>query len=88
MRYVYTTLAVAAMVVVAPAALANSIVSSTIHFSGTLTDAGGGVYTGTILATAGTYYIAGGPGTHLGDGSGDEPNTSAYYTPDHRLAVG
>ena len=43
--------------------LANTLESSTMHFEGTLTDVGGGIYTGTIDATAGTYYIGGGPGT-------------------------
>jgi len=43
-------------------AMANSVASSTMHFEGSLTDAGGGVYTGTIPATAGEYYVPGGPG--------------------------
>ena len=42
---------------------ATTIESSTLVFEGALTDAGGGVYTGTIDATAGSYYLPGGPGT-------------------------
>jgi len=34
----------------------HCIASSTMHFEGALTDAGGGVYNGTIPMTAGTYY--------------------------------
>ena len=50
-----------AMAVPAPA-LANSVASSTMHFHGDLTDQGGGVYTGTMPMTAGSYYNTGGPG--------------------------
>ncbi len=44
---------------------ANTIASSTMHFEGSLADAGGGVYTGTIPMTAGAYYVPGGDGAHL-----------------------
>ena len=54
-------LALAAVVVPAGPALANDIASSTLHFEGALTEAGG-VYTGTIAMTEGTYYMTGGPG--------------------------
>ena len=67
------------LVTAVPAA-ANSVASSTMHFEGSLTYQGGGVYTGTIPATAGTYYVAGGPGTHQ--------ENSAWYTPDGRSANG
>ncbi len=40
----------------------NSPASATMHFEGTLTDNGDGVYTGTIEATKGTYWAVGGPG--------------------------
>ena len=59
---------------------ANTIESSTLIFEGALTDAGGGIYTGTVDATAGSYYVPGGPGT-IPDGGG-------YVTPDGRPAVG
>ena len=40
----------------------NSVASSTWVFEGPLTDAGGGIYTGTIDATVGFYYVTGGAG--------------------------
>ena len=49
---------------------ANTIASSTMHFEGALTDAGGGVYTGTIPMTAGEYYVPGGPGEAISTGGG------------------
>ena len=61
--------------------LANTIESSTIHFEGTLTE-NNGVFTGTIDATAGTYYVPGGPGTVY------DPVDARYETPDGREAVG
>ena len=36
--------------------LANTVGSSTLEFEGALTDAGGGIYTGTIAATAGSGF--------------------------------
>jgi len=48
----------------------NSVESSTMHFEGTLTDEGGGVYTGTIPMTAGEYYVPGGPGESIWDQGG------------------
>jgi len=49
---------------------ANTIPSSTMHFDGTLTDQGGGVYTGTVPMTVGEYYVAGGDGAHIYTGGG------------------
>ena len=74
------TFAVMLLIVSMSSAHANTVASSTMYFQGTLTDAGGGLYTGTIAAIAGTYYIPGGPGTHEDDGT--------WYTPDNRTAVG
>ena len=48
----------------------NSIGSSTMIFEGELTDEGGGIFTGTILMTLGTYYIEGGPGEHISTSGG------------------
>jgi len=57
-------LAVAGLILaVTGTARANTIASSTMYFNGSLADNGDGTYTGTIAATAGTYYIPGGPGT-------------------------
>ena len=72
---------VAGLLVMAASASANNVASSTIIFEGPLTDAGGGIYTGTVDATAGTHYIPGGPGT-VPDGGG------GFETPDGRPAVG
>jgi len=58
---------------------ANTIESSTMWFEGSLTESGG-VYTGTIDAIAGYYYVPGGPGTTW--------NGSQWVTPDGRDAVG
>lgn len=51
--------------VTAVPALANDVSSSTMHFEGDLTYAGGGVYTGTIAMTAGEYYVIGGGGEEI-----------------------
>ncbi|MGD8453853.1 MAG: right-handed parallel beta-helix repeat-containing protein [Phycisphaerae bacterium] len=56
-------------------ATANSVQSSTMHFEGTLTDAGGGVYTGTIAMTRGAWYCETCPGGDLYVGG------SAPYVP-------
>ena len=64
-------LALSLTLVPAAPAMANTIASSTMHFQGTtLTDQGGGVYTGTIAMTAGTYYVLGGPGEDIWTGGG------------------
>jgi hypothetical protein len=48
----------------------NTVESSTMIFEGDLTDAGGGVYTGTIDMTEGEYYVTGGPGEGVSTGGG------------------
>ena len=63
-------------------ASSNTVDSSTMYFSGTLSDEGGGIYTGTIDAVAGTYYFPGGPGTTYNESSGQWEN------PDGTPAVG
>lgn len=75
-------LALSFSLVPAVPAAANSIESSTMYFeeSGALTHQGGGVYTGTIDMAAGSYYVAGGTGTHQED--------SNWYTPDGNEAIG
>ncbi|MCD4690269.1 hypothetical protein K8S17_02295, partial [bacterium] len=50
--------------------LANSVGSSTLEFEGTLTDVGGGIYTGTIDATEGSWYVTGGGGEAISTGGG------------------
>jgi hypothetical protein len=56
-------LALSFSLVAVPAVEANTTASSTMIFEGSsLTDQGGGVYTGTIPMTPGTYYAAGGAG--------------------------
>ncbi|MBD3366840.1 MAG: hypothetical protein GF405_01545 [Candidatus Eisenbacteria bacterium] len=67
-----TTLAmtlVLALLIALPAS-ANSVASSTIEFEGALTDAGGGVYTGTIDATVGSWYVPGGGGEAISTSGG------------------
>jgi hypothetical protein len=44
----------------------HNIASSTMHFEGDLAAPGGGVYTGTIPMTEGTYYMSGGLGCVVG----------------------
>jgi hypothetical protein len=61
---------------------ANTPASSTMWFEGPLTDQGGGIYTGTINAIAGYYYVPGGPGTIW------DPIDHRWETPDGRPAVG
>ncbi len=62
---------VLAVIVLLPlTAGANNIASSTMHFYGALTDDGGGVYTGTIAATSGEYYVPGGGGEVISTGGG------------------
>ncbi|NIA21237.1 MAG: PEP-CTERM sorting domain-containing protein [Anaerolineaceae bacterium] len=79
-----TTLAIAVAVslMLSSSVMGNTVQSSTMYFSGSLTDAGGGVYTGTILAVAGTFYAPGGPGTTWDDGD------SRWENPDGTAAVG
>lgn len=60
----------------------NTVESSTMIFEGTLDQVVTGVYTGTIDAVAGYFYIPSGPGTHY-DSTDDR-----YETPDDREAVG
>jgi len=82
MKTLMTICAVAGLIL-ATNAIAAIPVSSTMHFSGALAAPGGGVYTGTIAATAGTYYMPGGAGTVV-DGS----KPSGYATPDGSDATG
>ena len=49
---------------------ANNVASSTLHFQGSLTDEGGGIYTGTIAMTKGDYYVAGGGGEGISTSGG------------------
>ena len=60
---------ISVMVFIVPV-MANDVASSTMHFYGPLSDAGGGVYTGTIPMTAGEYYVVGGPGESIWDQGG------------------
>jgi len=57
-------------VTLTPAETRNTVESSTMIFEGDLTDADGGVYTGTIDMTEGEYYVAGGPGEGISTGGG------------------
>jgi hypothetical protein len=75
MRKIFSILFALALVlgfslVAVPAVQANSIASSTMIFSGNLTDQGGGVYTGYIPMTAGNYYVSGGPGAGISTAGG------------------
>jgi len=51
-------------------ASANSIGSGTMEFEGTLIDAGGGIFTGVIDATAGSWYVPGGGGESISTDGG------------------
>jgi len=88
MKKIIVAISVVTVMLLVNTTNANTTASSTMWFHGLLTYGAGDIYTGTIPAIAGTYYSPGGPGTHLGDGSSEEPDTSKYYTPDHREAVG
>jgi hypothetical protein len=83
----FVSFAAAACVGVAEA---NNRESSTLHFEGALTAAGGGVYTGVIDATAGEYYVPGGRGAGISTAGGFDvyawKGKLAYVqgmTPDH-----
>ncbi len=65
MRSSTLVLALILSVLIVVPASANSVGSGTIEFEGTLTDAGSGVYTGTIDATEGSWYVAGGGGAGI-----------------------
>lgn len=82
MKKLITICVVVTMILAVTTANANTVASSTMWFGGTLTDAGGGVYSGSIIATPGTYYIPGGPGTVWDAGD------NRWETPDGREAVG
>ena len=60
------------------AASPNSVESSIMHFEGTLTDQGGGVFTGIIDMTKGEYYAQGGPGEGIYNG-GDPIDTQGGF---------
>ncbi|MCP4550244.1 MAG: hypothetical protein GY835_27600 [bacterium] len=64
-------------------AFANTIGSGTMEFEGILTDAGGGVFTGTIPATAGSWYVPGGGGAGISTAGGFDvyarQGATAYY---------
>ena len=67
----FTTVLVLTLALVpAVPAVANDVASSTMIFNGALTYEGGGVYTGTISMTQGTYYVSGGPGEDIYTGGG------------------
>ncbi len=80
MKKLVIVFAVVGLISMVGIASATTIASSTMWFAGTLADQGGGVYTGTIDATAGTYYMPGGPGT--------THNGTKWVTPDGSDAVG
>ena len=82
MKIKIALLALFMLAIIAGEVSANTIDSSTMYFEGALTADGSGGYTGTIPAVAGTYYIAGGPGTVWNSISG------RYETPDGQEAVG
>lgn len=73
---------VAVFSVIAWRAEANTIESSTLYFSGALTEGSGGWY-GTLPATTGRYYVPGGPGTHP-----DASQPSGWAAPDGTNARG
>ena len=70
MKKLIAICAAVVIVFVTGVAMANTVGSSTMVFQGTLTDAGGGVYTGIIDMTAGEYYVSGGPGEGISTGGG------------------
>lgn len=63
-------LALSLSLAIAVPVLANSPASSTMHFEGTLTAQGGGVYTGTAAMTEGEYYVTSGPGESISTAGG------------------
>ncbi len=65
MRKLIQIYIIACLILTASFANANSIESSTVHFNGSLTDLGNGVYVGTISMTAGEYYVSGGGGPEI-----------------------
>jgi len=69
-RIVMLAVCVPLLTLVAAVASANTVASSTLWFEGSLTDAGGGVYTGEIDMTAGYYYVTGGPGAGISTAGG------------------
>jgi len=70
MRTVTLAVTLVLALLIALPASANSVASSTIEFEGALTDAGGGVYTGTIDATVGSWYVPGGGGEAISTSGG------------------
>jgi len=70
MKRLITICVVTAFLLATTNLYANTTASSTMWFQGTLTDQGGGVYTGTINAIAGYYYVPGGPGEAIYTGGG------------------
>jgi hypothetical protein len=87
MKSLTTAIVLSALLGFTSSATANTIDSSTMWFVGELTDLGGGVFTGTIEATEGYFYVPGGPGgeTHTGGGfdvygrQGGEAYVQGYY---------
>lgn len=83
MKKVLFICVVACLMLFPVSASANSIESSTMWFSGTLTfDPVTATYTGTINAIAGYYYIPGAPGTTY------DVVDSRWETPDGSAAIG
>ncbi len=70
MRKIAFAITLLLSVLIAVPAMGNSVGSSVMEFEGTLTDAGGGVYTGTIDAVEGSWYVVGGGGEAISTAGG------------------
>jgi len=78
--YISFALVLLLALILAPAtpAVANTLASSQMIFNGALTYEGGGVYTGTIDMTKGTYYALGGPGEEIYNGTDVEADQGGF----------